>query len=173
MLKTRNITHEESLMMHVYIAHPAFTDDQLVFKKRFFHGLQEQLDRLSHCAEVKLVDPFDYSPNVEGSIEEKLTHARAIRESCLSLLDQCALLVALIDDDDTGTAFEAGYAYQSGIPVIIVSKGTCDKANAMLLGAAHARFDNILDDFQLSLLAGLIEWHYLKLLGPRLVPTDE
>jgi nucleoside 2-deoxyribosyltransferase len=173
MLKAQIKNHEEMPMMHVYVAHPAFTDVQKEFKEKFFKGLQEQLDRLKHCATVKLIDPFDHSPNVEGCIAEKLSHAREIRESCLSLLDQCKLLVALIDDDDTGTAFEAGYAYHAGIPVIIVSKGNCDEANAMLLGAAHARFDNILDTFQLSLLAGLIEWHYLQLLGPRLVPPHE
>jgi nucleoside 2-deoxyribosyltransferase len=158
-------------MMNVYIAHPAFTDSQRAFKVKFFHGLKEHLGRLSHCATVSLIDPFDHSPNVEGCIEEKLAHARNIRESCLSLLDQCSLLIALIDDDDTGTAFEAGYAYHMSIPVIIVSNGSCDEANAMLLGAAHARFDNILDAFQLSLLAGLIEWHYLQMCGPRLVPS--
>jgi len=59
------------------------------------------------------------------------------------------------------------------IPIILVSKDTCDLANAMLLGSAHAKFDNALDEFQLSLLAGLIEWHYLRLLGPRLAPAKD
>jgi hypothetical protein len=49
-----------------------------------------------------------------------------------------------------------------GIPIILVSKDTCDVANAMLLGSCSARFDDVLDDFQLSMLVGLIEWFYLQ-----------
>ena len=86
---------------------------------------------------------------------------------------ECKLLITVVDDNDTGTAFETGYAHHMDIPIILVSKGTCDSANAMLLGSAHAKFDNVLDEFQLSLLAGLIEWHYLRLLGPRLVPEKD
>jgi nucleoside 2-deoxyribosyltransferase len=158
--------------MYVYIAHPAFTDSQRAFKEGFFTVLKEHLAGLKHCAAVTLADPFEHAPDVEGDPEEKVARAREIRESCLDLLERCSLLIAVVDDDDTGTAFEAGYAYRMGIPVVLVSKDLCDRSNAMLLGAAHAHFDHILDPFQLSLLAGLIEWHYLQLSGPRLVTTD-
>lgn len=158
--------------MLVYVAHPAFNDQQRAFKERFVAGLKEHLAGLKHCGPIALVDPFDHAPDVEGDPEEKVVRAKEIRESCLKLLDDCSLCIAVIDDDDTGTAFEAGYAYHAGIPVILVSEETCDTANAMLLGAAHARFDNILDRFQLSLLAGLLEWHYLQLRGPRLIPSE-
>ena len=158
--------------MYVYIAHPAFNDSQRAFKERFFRELREHLAGLKHCAAVTLIDPFDHAPDVEGDVEEKIARAREIRESCLELLERCSLLIAVVDDDDTGTAFEAGYAYHMGIPVILVSKDLCHRSNAMLLGAAHARFDQILDPFQLSLLAGLIEWHYLQVCGPRVVTPD-
>jgi nucleoside 2-deoxyribosyltransferase len=158
--------------MLVYIAHPAFNDEQKAFKESFITGLKEHLAGLKHCGAIALVDPFDRVPDVEGNLEEKVERAKEIRESCLKLLDDCSLCVAVVDGDDTGTAFEAGYAYHAGIPVILVSEEACDKANAMLLGAAHARFDNVLDRLQLSLLAGLLEWHYLQLRGPRLVPKD-
>jgi nucleoside 2-deoxyribosyltransferase len=157
--------------MWVYVAHPAFSDRQREFKAAFFEGLRNHLSRLTHCESITLVDPFDHSPNVDDNVEEKLSMARQIRESCLALLDQCKLLIAVVDGEDTGTAFEAGYAYHMEMPVILVSSDSCDGANAMLLGAAHARFDNVLDQLQLSLLAGLLEWHYLQLRGPRLVPT--
>ena len=159
--------------MHVYIAHPAFTKTQTKFKERFIAGLKEHIGRLKHCASITFIDPFQYAPNVEGSAEHKLALSKQIKETCLKLLDQCNLLIAIVDDNDTGTAFEAGYAYHKNIPIILVSKDTCDAANAMLLGAAHARFDNVLDEPQLSQLASLIEWHYLHLQGPRLIPEKE
>jgi nucleoside 2-deoxyribosyltransferase len=158
--------------MQVYIAHPAFTKHQREFKEKFFAGLRDRLEKIEGCRSVELVDPFDYSPNVEDDIQEKVARSKEIKKSCLDLLDQCALLIAVLDGDDTGTAFEAGYAYRMNIPVILVSAGSCDASNAMLLGAAHARFDNVLDELQLTLLAGLIEWHYLSRKGPRLATTE-
>jgi nucleoside 2-deoxyribosyltransferase len=158
--------------MQVYVAHPAFTQRQREFKEIFFAGLRDRLQKIEGCQTVELVDPFDYSPNLEGDIQEKVARSKEIRKSCLDLLDRCALLIAVLDDDDTGTAFEAGYAYRVSIPVILVSAGSCDASNAMLLGAAHARFDNVLDELQMSLLAGLIEWHYLSQKGPRLATTE-
>ena len=158
--------------MWVYVAHPAFTDSQRQFKEKFLAGLKEHLAKLKHCETIVLIDPFEHSPNLEGDPKEKVARAREIRERCLELLDRCKLVIAVVDGDDTGTAFEAGYAYHMDVPLVLVSKETCDTANAMLLGAAHARFDNILDQVQLSLLAGLIEWHYLQLRGPRLAPRD-
>lgn len=87
------------------------------------------------------MDPFLYSPNVEGDMETKLTMSKAIKKSCLDLLEDCDALMALTDDNDTGTAFEAGYACCMNLPVILVSSDTTDTANAMLIGAAKERFD--------------------------------
>ena len=159
--------------MHVYIAHPAFTEAQTKFKEQFVARLKEHIGRLKHCEPLTIVDPFQYAPNMEKSVEHKIALSKQIKETCLKLLDQCNLLIALADDNDTGTAFEAGYACHKNIPIILVSKHTCDTANAMLLGSAHARFDNVLDESQLSHLASLIEWHYLHLQGPRLVREKE
>jgi len=159
--------------MHVYIAHPAFTETQTNFKEQFIARLKEHIGRLKHCGPLTLIDPFQYAPNIEGNVKHKLTLSKQIKETCLKLLDQCNLLVAIVDDNDTGTAFEAGYAHHKDIPIILVSKDTCDTANAMLLGSAHARFDNVLDETQLSQLASLIEWHYLHLQGPRLTPEKK
>lgn len=159
--------------MWVYIAHPAFTDEQREFKRRLITGLKEHLGKLKHARTISLIDPFDHAPDIEGSTEGKAALSKEVKETCLDFLDRCKLLIAVVDHDDTGTAFEAGYAYRMQIPIILISEGNCDSANAMLLGSAHARFDNVLDDLQLSLLAGLIEWHYLCLLGPRLVPRDD
>jgi nucleoside 2-deoxyribosyltransferase len=159
--------------MQVYIAHPSFTEGQTEFKERFIARLKEHIGKLKHCGPITLIDPFDHAPNVEGNREDKIASSRQIKETCLNLLDGCKLLIAVVDDNDTGTAFEAGYAHHKDIPIILVSKDTGDSANAMLLGSAHARFDNVLDELQLSLLAGLIEWHYLQLRGPRLVPGKD
>lgn len=67
------------------------------------------------------------------------------------------MLIAAVDDGDTGTAFEAGYAHRMGIPIIFISKDSCNAVNAMLIGSCSARFDNILGDMQIPMLVALLE----------------
>lgn len=148
--------------MWVYVAHPCFTNEQRGFKNQFIAKLKGQLRNAKHGELITLVDPFDYSPNIEDSPEAKMRLSREVTDTCIDFLEKCRIVIAVVDDNDTGTAFEAGYAHRMGIPIILISKDTCDSANAMLLGSCSARFDDILDDMQISMLVALLEWFYLQ-----------
>ncbi len=79
-----------------------------------------------------------------------------IKAACLDLLRNCQVIMALVDWDDTGTAFEAGYAHSLDKPLVLISRTACASANAMLLGAACARYDDILEEKQMETLAGML-----------------
>ena len=104
--------------------------------------------------------PFDYAPDVEGDIEIKLEMAESIKTECIKLLKESDIIIAIIDGNDTGTAYEIGYAHAVNKPVILISKENCSAANAMLLGSAKVVVNNILEDEQIKRLAGLILFFY-------------
>ncbi|MEM3484410.1 MAG: nucleoside 2-deoxyribosyltransferase [Candidatus Methanomethyliaceae archaeon] len=140
--------------MRVYFAHPCFTEDQRALKKAF-------LDRLSPLIEgsgIEIVDPFDYTPIIEDNPEKKLELAEEIKRECIRLLESCDVVLALLDYNDTGTAFEVGYAHAVGKPVILISSGECSSANAMLLGAGKAVIERVLEGSQMERLALLLKW---------------
>ena len=122
----------------------------------FLERLSGRLAQLERGRHITIIDPFLYAPIVEADTEVKLAMSARIKSACIDLLEDCDALLALTDDNDTGTAFEAGYAHCLNMPVILISSGTCDTANAMLLGAAKERFDNILDDAPIAMLALLL-----------------
>lgn len=148
--------------MHIYFAHPCFNESQEAFKKHFLEKLRGALRATDYGKAVGIVDPFDDTPNIEGNRETKLKLSRTVKDTCLRILDDCDMIVALVDDNDTGVAFETGYAHAVHKPVILISKGTCDDANAMLIGAAKERVDNVLDDEQIAKLARMFEWYYIS-----------
>ena len=148
--------------MHIYFAHPCFNDSQERFKKEFLERLHSALEQTDYGKAIGIVDPFDDTPNIEGNRETKLKLSRTVKETCLRMLEECDIVVALVDDGDTGVAFEAGYAHAIDVPVILISKANCDEANAMLIGAAKERVDNILDEGQIEKLARMFEWYYIS-----------
>ena len=148
--------------MHIYFAHPCFNDSQERFKKDFLERLHSALGQTDYGKAIGIVDPFDDTPNIEGNRETKVKLSRTVKETCLRMLEECDIVVALVDDGDTGVAFEAGYAHAIGVPVILISKANCDEANAMLIGAAKERVDNILDEGQIEKLARMFEWYYIS-----------
>lgn len=139
--------------MRVYFAHPCFTDGQREFKELFLAGMSAALR-----GHMVLVDPFEHTPLVEGPDRDlKVLMAGEIKSRCLMLLDECDVLIALADDADTGTAFEMGYAHAIGKPVILISRGDCREANAMLIGAAEAMIDNVLVREQIQKLVRVLQ----------------
>ncbi len=148
--------------MYIYFAHPCFNDSQEQFKKEFLEKLRIALDETEYGKAVGVIDPFIDTPNIEGNRETKLKLSRVVKDTCLKMLKECDMVVALVDEGDTGVAFEVGYANAIGMPVILISKSDCANANAMLIGAAKERFDNILDDEQVSKLARMFEWYYIS-----------
>ncbi len=88
----------------VYIAAPFFTDDQL---KRVTI-VEEALDLM----EIEYFSPRsgDMLSDVTGSQAEKQAIAKKIFESNVEHIERCNILLAILDERDTGTTFELGYA---------------------------------------------------------------
>ncbi len=148
--------------MKVYFAHPCFNDKQKKFKTEFLN----RLSFLTNRSNIVIIDPFEHTPNVEdlpigrqGDIETKLKKAESIKIECIRLLEECDIIVALVDGDDTGVAFEAGYAHALNKPLILISEKTSSTANAMLIGAARAMIDNVLDEEQMRRLVDTLLWY--------------
>ncbi len=148
--------------MYIYFAHPCFNEFQEQFKNLFLEKLRTALGQTEYGKAVGIIDPFLDTPNIEGNRETKLKLSRVVKDTCIKMLEECDIVLALIDDGDTGVAFEVGYANAIGKPVILISKSDCAGANAMLIGAARERFDNIPDDEQVSKLAHMIEWYCIS-----------
>ncbi len=146
--------------MKIYFAHPCFTDKQKEFKKVFLEKLSTALSNTQYGNDISIVDPFDHTPNIEGDIEVKLEMAEGIKIECIRLLEECDIIIALVDGNDTGVAFEAGYAHAVNKPVILISQENCSSANAMLIGSAKVVVNNIVEDEQVKRLAGLILFFY-------------
>ncbi len=146
--------------MKIYFPHPCFTEEQREFKTAFLQRISATLSQVPYRSDIVILDPFDHTPNVEDDIEIKLEMAESIKRECIRLLVESDIVIALVDDNDTGTAFEAGYAHAINKPVILISQENCSSAKAMLLGAAKVIVNNILNDEQMNRLAGLIKFFY-------------
>jgi len=146
--------------MKIYFAHPCFTDKQRDFKKQFLPQFSDALSNTQYGNDISITDPFDYTPNVEGDIEIKLEMAEDIKTECVKLLEESDIVIAFVDDNDTGTAYEIGYAHAVNKPVMLISQENCSSANAMLLGSAKAVVNNVLEDEQIKRLVSLILFFY-------------
>lgn len=58
-------------------------------------------------------------------------------------LESCGSVLALLDDNDPGTVFEAGYATKMGIPVIIYATKLDEEGGKMLVGSGGVFFDDL------------------------------
>jgi len=85
----------------VYIASPFFNQTQL--------NMVDKIERTLDQYGVKY-----FSPRLEGVItkmtpEEKEKHIKKIYQSNIQNMQTCNMMIAVIDDYDTGTVFELGY----------------------------------------------------------------
>jgi nucleoside 2-deoxyribosyltransferase len=144
--------------MKIYFAHPCFTDEQREFKNQFMEKISAALTQNELSNNIIIIDPFEHTPVIEGDIETKMQMAESVKIECIRLLEECDVIIALVDNNDTGTAFEAGYAHAVNKPVILISQEHCSAANAMLIGAAKAIVNNVLEDEQILRLAELIKF---------------
>jgi nucleoside 2-deoxyribosyltransferase len=147
-------------MKRVYFAHPCFTDEQKKLKEAFLEGVRKSLEKSGLENDISVIDPFDYTPNVENNPSLKGRVSRSIKEVCVRILRESDVIIALVDGEDTGVAFEVGVADTSLIPIVLVAhKVDLTKVNAMLLGAASAVIDDIMRpgriDFMLDIVLGL------------------
>jgi nucleoside 2-deoxyribosyltransferase len=148
--------------MRVYFAHPCFNEEQEKFKAEFLRKIIEQLRKGNYGDMIEIVDPFLHSPNIEGDRESKVKLSKSVATTCLKLLEECDLVVALVDGNDMGVAFEAGYAHCMNMPVLLISETACGASNAMLIGSAKDSFDNILEGATIKRLATALEWYHMS-----------
>lgn len=97
----------------IYIASPFFNEEQLL--------LVEAIEAVLDFNNIAY-----YSPRSEGVLmdmtpEQKKERMKYIFNKNVEMLDYCNTVVAVIDDYDTGTVWEIGYAYAKGTPVITVT----------------------------------------------------
>ena len=98
-------------MKNIYLAGPFFNEEQLNFIKALENALKD----------------YDvFSPRSEGTLinmsqEEKEKALNKIFKSNVSNIKDCDIVVAVIDDWDTGTVWECGAAYIAGKPIFTIS----------------------------------------------------
>ena len=97
----------------IYLASPFFNEEQLNFVKE----LEEAFD----IAGISYFSPRSEGVLIEMTPEEKEKKMTEIFESNVKHIAQANLVVAVIDDWDTGTVWEMGFAYGINIPIMTIS----------------------------------------------------
>jgi hypothetical protein len=98
--------------MWVCIAHPCFTDEQREFKNQVIPKLKEQLQNTKHGKLITLIDPFDYSPDIEGSVEAKLKFSREAMQTSIDSLENARSSSLWWMTTILARPFEVGYAHR-------------------------------------------------------------
>ena len=134
--------------MKLYFAGPLFTTAERAFNKQL-------ADRLAAGGHEVLL-PQERGPGDDGAAGEGLDdRARSMSADELLLknkrdLDAADAVVAIMEgsDPDSGTAWECGYAYALGKPIVLLRtdiRGAGDLSgrpyNAMLIGSARAHLE--------------------------------
>lgn len=121
---------------NVYLAGPFFNSEQ----KKALHKIKAEL---LFCG-FSVCDPQELSPVIVEMDESERTEDRLseiFRKNVVGIRKADCVL-AWIDERDTGTSFEIGYAFGVGIPVYTISL-TGKAANVMLSHAVHGHLDSI------------------------------
>jgi len=117
--------------MKAYIAGPFFNDEQT--KRVELVKLSLQLVKISYYSPK---DDCLYTP------ENDMTSEEVFEENAYQI-KHCDFMVAITDDKDVGTMFEAGYAYANGVPICYIWFEHNDmKFNIMLAeSASYVAYD--------------------------------
>ena len=96
--------------MMIYLAGPVFT----LAERRFNEELAGELERL--CPSLQVFLPQRYDKDFQNAPDS----SRKIFDCLMGALDNCSVVVAILDgpDADSGTSFEIGYARGRGKRVI-------------------------------------------------------
>ena len=97
--------------MRIYLAGPLFTIQERRTNRELAKSIEQRM------TDVQVVLPQDLKH------DDRYNDKRAfgfIFKGCVDAIDACDCVLAWLDgpDADSGTCFEAGYAYAKGIPVI-------------------------------------------------------
>lgn len=114
----------------IYLASPFFNEAEL-----------ERVDRVKEILDARGLEVFSpkehQNPQFEfGSMEWR----RATFKNDVDHIDWCDVVVAIISQgnyDDSGTAWELGYAYATNKPVVLVNV-TGETINLMIADSLHA-----------------------------------
>ncbi|WP_300400338.1 PfkB family carbohydrate kinase [Nocardioides sp.] len=83
------------------------------------------------------------APGVWSPFHEVGPGGIEVAQKDLDGLNQCDALLALIDDDDPGTIFEAGYATNMGIPIVGYGEQGNADGRKMLLGSGASLYTDL------------------------------
>lgn len=100
-------------MSFVYIAGPFFNDKQKDLIKR----IENELDKYG----IKYFSPRSEGVLIDMTPEEKEKQMSKIYNSNINHMIDCKCMLAIIDDWDTGTVFEMGYAKCLNKPIFTLS----------------------------------------------------
>lgn len=117
-------------MKKVYLASPFFNDKEV-----------SRMERVRDILRMKGLEVFVPLEHQNEHLEfGGLEWRKATFESDVNGIDTADLLVAVICNgnyDDSGTAWEIGYAYAKGIPTVVVNV-TGETINLMIADSLHA-----------------------------------
>lgn len=131
-------------MKKIYLASPFFNDAEI--------DRVEKVKKILDSKGLEVFSPKDHqSKHLEfGSMEWR----KATFKNDVDHIDWCDCVVAIISQgnyDDSGTAWELGYAYATGKPVVLVNL-TGETINLMIADSLHAlitSYDELTDyDFE-------------------------
>ena len=117
-------------MKKVYLASPFFDDAEL-----------ERVDKVKEILDLKGLDVFSPKEHQNEHLEfGSIEWRKATFENDVKHIDWCDVVVAIIckgNYDDSGTAWELGYAYATNKPVVLVNI-TGETINLMIADSLHA-----------------------------------
>ena len=117
-------------MKKVYLASPFFDDAEL-----------ERVDKVKEILVSKGLDVFSPKEHQNEHLEfGSIEWRKATFENDVKHIDWCDVVVAIIckgNYDDSGTAWELGYAYATNKPVVLVNI-TGETINLMIADSIHA-----------------------------------
>ena len=117
-------------MKKVYLASPFFDDAEL-----------ERVDKVKEILDSKGLEVFSPKEHQNEHLEfGSIEWRKATFENDVKHIDWCDVVVAIIGKgnyDDSGTAWELGYAYATNKPVVLVNI-TGETINLMIADSIHA-----------------------------------
>lgn len=132
----------------IYLAHPAFSPDQIEYANKLQTWLSEFTVRYASRFKVTVFNPFNYGPNIENDPEARKVLASTILESNVRLINRSSIVLALIDNRDAGVIWELGYAYarrrdSEATPYIMTFSAGDFTNNIMIEQSVFQHFTNI------------------------------
>jgi nucleoside 2-deoxyribosyltransferase len=157
--------------MMIYLAGPAFT----LAERRFNEELASELERFCPSLQVFLPQRYDKEFQNEPDCSKR------IFECLMGALDNCNVVVAILDgaDADSGTSFEMGYAHGRGKRVIGVRtdfRGSKDHGLNLMLSngcsdlVAEPSTTSTIDRLAARIVSVLVAGESLTLQGGSLLP---